>query len=394
METKVEKLPKSHIKMSVTIKAEDLKKYYDKAYEKVGLTLKIDGFRPGKAPKELVEAGAGQARLVQEIVDMALEENYPKALEENKLLPVDQPKLSITGFPSLAGSEDLTYQVEFDNLPVPKLGDYSKISVKRIKAEVPKEADVEKVIEYLKKQKATFSEVERASKMGDRIEINFDGSVKGVTKEGMSSKNHPIILGEKTMIPGFEEELVGLKKGDKKTFKIKFPKDYHSKDLASETAEFAIEVTDLKEIVMPELDNAFAEAFGHKDAKTMKEAIKESLAKEMEDKAKQDQEMAVIDKVLPKLSVEVPESLVEQETDRMLDTFRQQVESQGLGFDRYLVSIKKDIESLRKEMSAQAEKNVRVGFLLGEIIKEQKLDPKDKDSGRKAIDYLIGKLTK
>jgi trigger factor len=394
METKVEKLPKSHIKMSVTIKAEELKKYYDKAYEKVGMTLKIDGFRPGKAPKELVEAAAGQARLIQEIIDMALEENYPKALEENKLLPVDQPKLSMTGFPTLTGEEDLTYTVEFDNLPVPKLGDWSKLTVKKVKAEEPKEADVEKVMDYLKKQKATFTEVDRASAMGDRIEVNFEGSVKGVKKEGMASKNHPIILGEKTMIPGFEEELVGLKKGDKKTFKIKFPKDYHSTDLAGATADFDIEVTDLKEIVLSEEDDKFAEAFGHKDLKTMKSAIKESLAKEMEDKAKQDSEMTVIEKVLPKLSVEVPESLVEQEIDRMLSTFRQQVESQGLSFDRYLVSIKKDQESLRKEMREQAEKNVRVGFLLGEIIKDQKLDPKDNNSGRKAIDYLIEKMTK
>jgi trigger factor len=394
METKVEKLAKSHIKMTVTIKTDELKKYYDRAYEKVGQTLKIDGFRPGKAPKELVEAAAGQARLIQEIVDLALEENYPKALADNNLLPVDQPKLSITGFPTLKGDENLSYQVEFDNLPTPKIGDYSKISVKKVKPGEPKEADVDKVIEYLLKQKSTFSEIDRPSKMGDRIEVNFDGSVKGVKKEGMASKNHPIVLGEKTMIPGFEEELVGLKKGDKKTFKIKFPKDYHAKELAGETAEFDIEVTDLKEIVLPKEDDKFAEAFGHKDIKTMRSAIKDSLKKEMEDKARQEQETAVLDKVLPKLSVEIPESLIEQETDRMIGTFRSQVESQGLSFDRYLVSIKKSLEDLRKEMKVQAEKNVKVGFLLGEIIKEQKLDVKDNESGRKAIDHLMKVVVK
>lgn len=394
METKVDKLPKSHIKMSVTLSPDELKKYYAKAYEKVGLTLKIDGFRPGKAPKELVEASAGQARLIQEIVDLALEENYPKALAENNLLPVDQPKLSISGFPTLAGDSELTYTVEFDNLPSPKLDDYSKLTVKKVKAETAKDKDVEKVIEHLKKQKSTFKEASRPSKMGDRVEINFEGSVKGVLKEGMSSKNHPLVLGEKVMIPGFEEELVGLKKDDKKTFKIKFPKDYHASDLVGEEAVFNIEVVDVKEIVLPEIDNSFAVTFGHKDMKTMSQAIKSSLQKEMEDKARQDGEVAAIDKVLPKLKVEVPESLVEQEVDRMISTFRQQVESQGLGFDRYLVSIKKDLESLRKEMLSQAEKNVRVGFLLGEIIKEQKFDPKDKESGRKAIDFLIQKIVK
>lgn len=394
MQTKVEKRAKSNVKVKISLTSSELKKYFDQAYEKVGLTLKIDGFRPGKAPKELVEASAGQARLIQEIVDLAVTDTYPKALQENKLLPVNQPKLAVTTFPTLKGDSSLEYEIEFDNLPEVKLGDFSKVRVKKPKESEVKEADVDKVIEYLRKQKATFSEINRPAKNGDRIEINFSGSVKGVKKEGMDSKNHPIILGEKTMIPGFEDALVGLKKGDKKTIKLTFPKDYHAKDLAGQPADFEIEVVDLKEIILPKIDSEFAAAFGHKDVAIMRQAIKESLLREMQEKAQRDLEEEVLGKILPYVKVDLPDSLIDQEKDRLVENLRTQVESQGLGFDRYLTSIKKDQQTLRNDLQTQAEKNVKIGFLLGEVIKEQKLNPRDKESGRKAIDYLIDKVVK
>lgn len=393
METKVEKLAKSHVKLKIKIEHKELSKHFEASYEKVGKTLKIDGFRPGKAPKKIIEEVAGQARLVQETVDAALEETYPKALAENKLYPVNQPKITIDTFPTLE-SGDFEYTVEFDNLPVAKLKDYSKLTVKPKAKSTVKKEDVDKVLEYLKKQKASFLEVDRPAQKGDRVEINLYGTIKGVPRDGMSSKNHPLVIGENVMIPGFEDQIIGLKKGDKKTFKIKFPKDYHAKDLAGVEAQFVIELIDLKEIKQPEVDKEFAASFGHKDEKAMLEAIEKSLQAEMDEKDKQELEMQVLDKVLPLLETEVPESLVEQEIDRMLGDFRNQVESSGLSFDKYLESLKKDLSSLRKEMTTQAEKNVRIGFLLGEIIKEQKFDHHDKESGRKAIDYLVHKVTK
>jgi trigger factor len=384
---------KSKVRLSITLSHAEFLKYIDSAFEKVGATLKIDGFRSGKAPKKIIEETAGQARLVQESIDLALAESYPEALKTKNLYPVNQPKITIDSFPTLI-SGDLKYTVEFDNLPEVKLRDYSKISVKKPAIKKATDKDVEKVIEYLKKQKATFSEVDRAAKKGDRAEINFSGTVKGVKKEGMESRNHPIVIGEGVMIPGFEEELIGLKKADKKKFKIRFPKEYHAKDLAGEEAEFEIELIDLKEVVLPKIDLEFAKTFGHTDVSAMKIAIKKSLDLEMEEKATRDLEMVVIDKVLKNLSVEIPESLVEQEIDRMTDQLRKQIEAQGLNFERYLQSIKKDLADFRKDSRNQAEKNVQIGFLIGEIIKDRKLDPKDDQAGRKAIDYLISVIVK
>ncbi len=391
METKVERLPKSHVKLKIKLNHQELSKYLEVAYEKVGKSLKIDGFRPGKAPKKVIEEAAGQARIIQETVDMALEESYPKAVQEEKLYPLNQPKISIESFPTLTEG-DLSYVVEFDSLPEAKLNDYLKIKVKKVPQESAKEADVDKVIEYLRKQKSTFREVDRPVQNGDRVEINFEGMVKGVKKEGMSSKNHPLIIGEKVMIPGFEDEIIGLKKGDKKTFKIKFPKDYHAKDLAGEPAEFNVEVVDHKEVRLPEVDTEMAKTFGHQNVKAMKDAIKDSLQKELDEKRRQTEEIAVLNKVLPLLTVDVPESLVEQELDRMFTTFRQQVEAQGLNFEKYLESLKKDQATFRSEMKTQAEKNVRIGFLIGEVIKERKLDPHKPESGKQAVEYLVRKV--
>ena len=201
--------------------------------------------------------------------------------------------------------------------------------------------------------------------------------------------NHPMILGEGNLIPGFEENVVGMKKGEKKEFKIKFPKEYHDKEIAGAEAKFEIELVDAKEVVLPEMDKKFAEGFGFDEIKKLKDSIEKSLIDEAEKEYKNMIEVMAIDKVLPNLKVELPESVIMDETERIIDGFRAQVEQNGLKFEKYLESMKKTAEDLKKDMRKQAEKNVKTGFLLGKIMEEKKIDPKDKEAGRKAIDHIV-----
>jgi len=399
MEAKSEDLKKGKFKLTITVSPEEMVGYYNKSYEKIAPTIKLDGFRPGKAPRKLVEAAAGTARILSEALDMAVSENYYKAIIENKLNPISEPKIVINKYPSYGEStenvkEVFEFEAEIEILPPVTLGDYSKV---KVKIKEPKKAgaeDLKKVLDHFQKQSSTFSEVDRPAKKGDRVEINFEGFLKKVRIDQMCSKNHPLVLGEGNLIPGFEEEIVGMKKGEKKDFKIKFPKDYHAKEYAGKEAEFSVELADLKEVALPELNDEFAKKFGHKNMEELKKAIEKNLNQEMEEESKRNLEMEVIDKVLPLLNAEIPESLIGRETERMLHEYSEQLTRQGINFERYLDSIKKTREQIHTEMRPQAEKNVKIGFLLGKIIDEKKWDPKDPKNGEKAIAYLVKELTK
>lgn len=407
MQIKKEDLKKGKFKLTVTAESEDLVRYFNSSYEKLARDVKIDGFRPGKAPRKLVEEAIGQARLLSDSLDSALQESYFLAVQQEKLIPVCPPKVTISKYPTWGLLADeitgpLVFEAEFEVMPKVKLLDYSKSKVKRKEPAKIKDEDVEKIILHLRRQKANFLEVDRGAKNGDRVEISYEGSIDGVKKDSMTAKNQPIILGDKTLIPGFEDNIIGMKKGEEKEFELNFPKDHHAKEFVGpkgapfggKTAKFQLKLIDLKEIKLPELDDQFVAGFGQKDAKALQQAIEKSLKDEVEAKARNELEIEVLEKVLPKLIVEVPDSLIEQEASRVIAGMEEQIKNRGLTLEKYLESIKKTVADMRRDLRPQAEKNVKVGFLLGKIIEEQKFDPHDKNAGKKALKYLISKVVK
>lgn len=394
-----EKLKNSQIKLKVEIEPRELVEYYRFAYEKVSADVTVSGFRPGKAPYKIVVAKVGYNKLLSEGVDKAISESYTKALIEQKITPISQPAISVKKMPQFSLDQNeikdnMIYEADLYVMPQVVLADYKKIKVKKPKKDETKKEDVEKILNHLLKQKATFTEINRAVKKGDRVEINFEGEIDHVKKDKLCSKNFPLILGESNLIPGFEQKIIGLKKGDKSEFNLTFPKDYFDKEVADKKVDFKIEVIDAKEVILPELTNEFAKIFGHPTVEKLKVAIKASLEKEIDQKYQADLERAVIEKLLPRLKVELPEVLVQNEIDRMIKDMKERVETQGLMFEKYLENIKKTTDDLKKEMRLQAEKNVRVGFLLGKIIEEQKFDHSDKEAAKKAVDYLVKTVTK
>ena len=399
MRTEIKDIKKSKYQLKISLSPEELIAYFQKTYEKLAPEVKIAGFRPGKAPRKLIEESIGQARLLSESLDGAIQNSYFESIKKENLMPISAPKVVILTYPNwgLEAPEiesELVFEAEIEVMPKIELKDFSSAKVKKKERSKVKDDDIEKILTHLKRQKATFNEIDRPAKIGDRVEINYEGYVDKVKKDAMSAKNQPLVLGDKTLIPEFEEKLIGLRKAEEKEFSITFPKDYQSKEFASKKAEFKVLLVDLKEVVLPDLDNKFAENFGHKNIPDLKLAIGKSLKDEVDAKTKNELETEVLDRVLPYLKVEVPEGLIEQEIDRIIKGMEKQVSERGLSFDKYLESIKKALPDLRKDMAPTAEKNIKIGFLLGKVIEEQKLDYKDPNAGKKALEIIINKVTK
>ena len=258
----------------------------------------------------------------------------------------------------------------------------------------PGQPRTKKILDNLQKQKAAFAEIDREAKNGDWAEVSFEGSLKGVRIDSMCSKNHPLVLGEKSLIPGFEEEIIGMKKGEKKSFKIKFPKDYHAKEYAGKEAEFAVEIINLKEVMLPPVDDAFAGDFGQKNADGLISAIKENLAVELEKKYQDELENKVLDKMLPLVKADIADEMIDQEVDRIMTGYQEQLKGMGMNFETYLKGVQKTTEELQKEMRPTALKNIKVGLMLGKVIDDMKIDRENPESGKKAIKYLVETLVK
>ena len=399
MKIQREDLKNSQVKLKIEIGPEKLVKYFRSAYEKIAADVSVSGFRPGKAPYKIIVARVGYNKLLSEGIDRAISESYAKAISLEKIIPISQPTVAVKKMPQFSLDQndikdDLIFEAELYIMPRVELSDYKRISVKMPKKEEAGDKDVEKILEHLLKQKATFKEINRPVQKGDRIEINFEGLISKVKKDKLCSKNFPLILGESNLVPGFEEKLIGLKKDDQTEFQLTFPNDYFDREIANKKVDFIANIIDAKEVILPEMTDEFAKNFGQETVDKLKKAIKESLEKEIEQKFKAELEQAVIEKILPKLKVELPKILIENEINRMIDDMRGKVESKGLKFEKYLDSLKKSQDDLKKDMRSQAEKNIRVGFLLGKIIEEQKIDPSNKEAAKLAIDYLVKTIVK
>ncbi len=387
MKTSIKILPKSRINLTVELSDEEMVKYYDRAFERLAPSVKVKGFRPGKAPKNIIENMLGKTAVKAEAIELAIQDSCISGLKENNKVSVESPKIDIK-----QDEEGLVYDAEVDVWPEIEVGEYEKLKVKKPVVEEVKEKEIKQIFEYLQKQKATTKEVDRQAKMGDWVTIDFEGKLNGVVQENMVSKNHPVILGSGSLIPGFEDEIVGMKKDEEKTFEIKFPKDYHEKSIAGKKTEFKVKLHLVKEMEMPEVDDKFAKDFGHDDVVKLREAIEKDLSKEKEAKNKQMIEGLVIDKVLTVTKTEIPEALVEQDLDRIMHQLEHEAKNYGLTLEQYLLSMKKTLEEVRKGWREQAEKNVKIGLMLGEVARRENLDKEAKDIAQQAVGKLMEKI--
>ncbi len=375
MKHTLKKLPHSQVLITLDVAPEDLEKFRKKAIDKLRGQVNVPGFRPGKASDEMVIQHVGAPAVDEEILRVGLPEWYFAVVVEEKIAPIAPPESKVTS------TQPLVIELTVTVLPEVNVGNYQKI---RVKAQTPKVTDEEIAteLETLQKRFATYSDVTRAAKMGDRAELDFVGSVDGKEVEGAKSKNHPLVLGSKTFIPGFEEEVVGMEPGTKKEFTVKFPEDYHVEELRSKDVTFATELMKLEEMQMPEMTPEFFVKLKNEkitDLDSLKSEIKAYLVASKEAEERNRQEEEILKQLIEMTKMEVPHALIHDEIHYMEESFAERLQGMGLTMERYLEANKKTHEDLHKDWDPEATRRLTARFALLEIAKAEKLEPTDEE---------------
>ncbi len=342
------------------------------ALDVIAKDMKLPGFRPGKAPGAIVEKNANPQVLQTEFLDRAMNALYGAAIDEHKLRPVAQPEVKVSKFVPFDALEIEVIVTVIGDITLP---DYKKPKAAP-KAEKITVKDVDGVIEELKKRESQKSDVDRAAKDGDQVWIDFRG-VDATTKDpisGADGKEYPLVLGSNTFIPGFEENLVGLKAGEEKTFPITFPKDYGVKALQGQKAEFTVTVTKVQEIVPPKVDDEFAAKVG--PFKTVDE-LKADIKKQLELEKQQEADRAFVDELLTELTkkakVSVPDTLIDEQVERLLADQRQNAVYRGVTWPEYLEMMGTTEDEYRKTARPEAELRVKAGLVLSEVAEAEQI---------------------
>jgi trigger factor len=376
MKIETKDLEKSQVELTIAITPEELNPYLDKAAVKLSQSLKIEGFRPGKAPRRLVEQYLGPEKVFSEAIQIAIPDTLIKAVTEKKLEAVGQPEVTPQ---KIATGNDFVYKAKIAVLPKFELPDLSDIKIARRPVKV-KDSEVTKVLEDLRKSRATSAAVNRPAQTGDRVEVDFEVKMDGQTIPGGQSKNHPVVIGEKKFVPGFEDKLIGAKSGEDKRFSLTFPKDYYQKKLAGKKAEFSVSVKSVQEVKLPPLDDGFAKSVGKfKDLKSLREQIKHNLEHENSHKEENRVEMEIVEKIAAKVKIELPEVLVKGEQEKMVAELEQNLAQQGLKFEDYLKSINKTKEQLVADQADGATKRVRISLILRAVGKKENQEISEKE---------------
>ncbi|MEA1909855.1 MAG: trigger factor [Patescibacteria group bacterium] len=339
-------------------------------------SLSIPGFRPGKAPLDVVITSAGETRVVSTAAESSINKYYVLALKELDLIPISPPKISVE---KIGLKDPIIFKAEVVTMPEVKLGDYKSIKV--TKQEIKTEpAQVEAALKNIQRQKASFNVVERESKKGDWIEIDFDGKLDGKPFDGGKSQNHPLIIGDGVFLSDFEENLVGLKAKDTKTFKVKFPDNYQKTELAGKETEFSVKVHQVKAVVLPELDDELAKSMGDfVSLDVLKKDIEKYVKEDAGKKETERQKEEAITKLIEITEVEIPEVLIEQEIKAMLNDLKHQLEHRQMTIESYLSQQNLTQDKLKEEWKDPAKKRVIAGLALASFREQEGIKASDKD---------------
>jgi trigger factor len=360
MQVSVEKTSELSRKMTVSVPEEVVQEKMASRLKSLARSVKIDGFRPGKVPQHVVEKMYGD-RVRGEITGDLIQSTYFEALQDQNLRPAGHPHIHPSN-----ETEGFKYTAEFEVYPEISLEGVEKIEVSRPVATV-QDADVDDMIEKLRAQKKTWTAVERESREHDRVTISFSGSSEGENFTNGKVENYPVEIGAKQMIPGFEENLIGLKAGDNKTFEVFFPEEYGNEKLAGKAAEFEVEVATVEEPVLPEIDEAFIKAYGVEEGTmdSFRADIKNNMERELEQALRGKLKNAVMDALYEKVQVTVPNTLVDEEIENMMKPYIETAKRQKMKLE--------DMKLPRDAFEEQARRRVALGLILGEIIHKNEI---------------------
>lgn len=376
MNCKVEKTEKANeVKLEITIEAEKFENAMKKVYFQNAKYFNIPGFRKGKAPYKIVEKQYGAQIFYEDAFNEVVPEIFEKEVKEAGLEVVSRPDIDIT---QMEKGKDLIFTAVVQTKPEVKLGKYKGIELKKVEYTV-EDKDIDHEIHHMQERNARLVNVEdRPVEKDDTTVIDFEGFVDGVAFEGGKAENHELVIGSNTFIPGFEDQIIGMKIDEEKDINVTFPEEYFSKDLAGKAAVFKVKLHEIKKKELPEVDDEFAKDVSEFDTiKELKASIKEKLEEENKNKAKYETEEEAIKTVCENTEIDIPSGMVETETDNMIRDIEQRLQYQGLNFAQYLQMMGKTEADMRKEMEEQAQRQVKTKLVLEAIVAAEKIEASD-----------------
>ena len=378
MNCKLEKTENANeVKFEITVEAAKFEDAMKKVYFKSAKYFNIPGFRKGKAPMQIVEKYYGPEIFYEDAFNEVAQEALEEAVEENKLDVVSRPEVDVK---QMEKGKDLIFTVVMQTKPEAEVSKYKGIEIKKVEYNVTDE-DVEHELHHMQEHNSRLISVDdRAVESGDTTTIDFEGSVDGVPFEGGKAENYDLEIGSNTFIPGFEDQIIGMKIDEEKDVKVTFPEEYFSKELAGKDAVFKVKLHEIKKKELPELDDEFAKDVSEFDTlDELKADIKAKQEKQNEEKAKYETQDAVIKALCEKTKVEIPSGMVEMEVENMLKDFEQRLAYQGLNLEQYFKMMGKTEEEVKKEYEPQAIEGIKSRLALEAVIKAEKIEATDKE---------------
>lgn len=391
-EKKAKKANNVH-EVTITIDGDEWQKILDDTFKKVNKTVKIDGFRPGKAPRNIFEKKYGKATIISQAVEDQMQEAYKKALDKFSGDPIIQPTVAIKE----VNDEKVTYLFTFTTKPEVKIKKYTNLGVNKDEVKVTAK-DVNEEIEKMRKEYADLQVKDGKAQKGDTVIIDFEGFDNGKAFDGGKAENYSLELGSNSFIPGFEDALIGTKAGDKKDVNVTFPEDYHAEELKGKPVTFKVTVHEVKTKVLPELNEEFFLDLGLEDVKTvedLKKTIKETMESQKEYEAENKFMDDLFEALLKETTVEIPHELIHEEIDRMIEQYAERLKMQGITLEQFYKFTNSNEDALRSQMHDEAEKRVKLRFAIDEIIDLEKIDATEeealKDAEEKAKKHSMDK---
>ncbi|NBI07727.1 trigger factor [Senegalia massiliensis] len=385
MSATVEKKENNKVTLKFQVEYNEFDKAVQKAYLQNRSKFNIAGFRKGKAPRKIIESRYGEGVFYEDAINIILPEAYSDAIEENKIEPVDRPDIDIS---ELEKGKPVIFTAEVTVKPEVELGEYKGIEVEKNEYNVTDE-DVENELKTMQDRNARLVAVEdREVKEGDTVVIDYSGSVDGEKFEGGTAENQTLEIGSGQFIPGFEEQLVGKNTGEDVEVNVEFPEDYQAEELKGKKATFDVKIHEIKEKELPELDDEFAKDVSEFDTlDELKEDIKAKLEKEAKDKENAELQNNVIEKVMENSKVEIPEVMIDSQTDEEIRNLDYKLRYQGLDLEKYLELTNSKIEDLKEQLKPNAEKLVESDLVLEAIGKKENIEASDEDVDKELEKY-------
>lgn len=373
MKCKVEKTQNANeVKLELTIEAKKFDEAIQKVYFNNAKYFNIPGFRKGKAPLNIVEKYYGKEIFYEDAFNEVAPVEMDQALKENNIEAVSRPDIDVK---QIEKGKDLIFTAVFQTKPEAKLGKYKGIQIEKIEYTVSDE-DINHELSHMQEHNSRLVSVEdRAVESGDITVIDFEGFVDGKAFEGGKAEGHELEIGSNTFIPGFEDQIIGMKIDEERDINVKFPEEYFSKDLAGKDAVFKVKLHEIKKKELPELDDEFAKDVSEFDTlDELKKSIKDKMEKENEQKQKYETEDAVIKAVCENVEVDIPSGMIELETEDMLKNIENRLAYQGLKLDQYIQMMGKTAEEVKKEYEPQAIEAIKSRLMLEAVIKAEKIE--------------------